>query len=173
MDRINFCEPTLWGRFERLHLPVLCALLAAVLAATDCLRLWTALQHVRDVETRRDALAARVRLRSEHAKLLEARRALLFSALGYRRSNAGLAKEIARVGDALGGEIALTVLRSHAGGVEVEGRGRSIGDVRKALQRIHDDGSREIMFEIRRDDTSQSWVAFRIGFIGAAPLANE
>jgi hypothetical protein len=79
-----------------------------------------------------------------------------------RRSNAKLATTVAELADLLAPTIAVTTLRGLADGIDVEGRGTNIGDVRVSLARLQARLGAPAAFEMRREDGSQDVVSFHL-----------
>lgn len=180
MERINFCEPTFASRLREIRESGLvlmrrrsarvtaCALTVAIIFGTaEASRVCGALGSATQIEAQRDELAARARLVEAAARSEQARQAALLTGLRLRRSNAELAADVARLGNALGPSISLVALRGREDSIDVEGRGRSFSDVRLALRHvsagIHErvkDGT--LTFEVRRDDRMVRYVSFRL-----------
>ena len=165
MDGVNFCEPHFLDRLWKMRFVLTCAILAALLGTMESIRLSTLLQNARSLDRQRDAMAAEVRLVEQRAKAVRQRQATLAAALHARDTSTELADGLAVIGNALSGDIALTVMRSLGDGVEIEGRSPSVDGVRKALRNLAEDPGRGRTLEIRRDENAVGWVSFRIGAI--------
>ena len=93
---------------------------------------------------------------------IEERRRSLLTGWRLRRSNAELATTVAELSDLLAPTIALTTLRGISNGIDVEGRGTNLGDVRVSLARLQAKLGAPAAFDLRREEGSQDVVSFHL-----------
>lgn len=148
------------SRMVRASLLVIGAFL--VLIGIESIRLFGALHAVHDLEYRNDLSTERLRTMQSHVRTIEERRRSLLAGLQLRRSNAELATRVAELADLLAPTIALTTLRGLANGIDVEGRGTNLADVRASLARLQAKLSAPAAFEMHREDGVQSVISFHL-----------
>lgn len=133
----------------------------AIVGFIEGLRLYSALQTSRAVEARRDALAADVAKRLRSDDKLSARRRALASLLLLRARNADAAANLARVGNVVRPSVALTALRRIAGGLEIEGRSPTVGEVAATVRAVSTSTNAAMnAFSLQRDGDGRSYVSF-------------
>jgi len=123
-----------------------------VLIGIEVARVMAALHATHELEHRKDLSTERLRAMQTQVRTIEERRRWLLTALKLRRSNAELAQKVAELGDLLAPTIAVTSLRGLTNGIDVEGRGTSLSDVRLSLARLQVKLGAPAAFEVHRDD---------------------
>jgi hypothetical protein len=114
------------------------------------------------LEYRKDLSTERLRTMQSHVRTIEERRRSLLAGLKLRRSNAELATRVAELADLLAPTIALTTLRGLANGIDVEGRGTNLADLRSSLARLQEKLRAPAAFEMHREDEGQSVISFHL-----------
>ncbi len=150
----------LLGRVRTFQTGLLVAAMLVAFVGIDVIRLGSALHYVHDLEMRHVALVLDVQNMEARVKAIRDRRTALMTALARRRSNAELAVKIADTSNLLATSMALTQLRAAPDGLDIEGRGTNLTDIRASLGRLESTFDRPATFELRRDDMVPSAVSF-------------
>lgn len=133
-----------------------------VFVGIEAIRLFAALHAVHELEFRRDLSMEHLRAMQTRVRTIEERRQSLLAGLRLRRSNAELATRVAELADLLAPTIAVTSLRGLANGIDVEGRGTSLADIRASLARLQAKLDAPAAFEVHREDGSQGVISFHL-----------
>ena len=179
MYGLNFCEPTPAARvlnavlqigvaFRPLPVRLMVFAMAAglVFVAIDVARLNHVLTLAANREAERDLLVAEARRVDASRRALRQKESAVVAALRVRKSNAAVASMIARLGNVLEPKIALTTFRSWDSGLDVGGRGPTLGDVREALEHLSavqgaDEG---LTLEVHQEEATAKYATFHFGF---------
>jgi hypothetical protein len=133
-----------------------------VLIGIESIRLVGALHAVHDLDYRKNLSTERLRAMQSRVRTIEERRRSLLTGLKLRRSNAELATRVAELVDLLAPTIAVTTLRGLANGIDVEGRGTNLADVRVSLARLQAKLGEPAAVEVRREDGGQGVISFHL-----------
>ncbi len=135
-EQLQGAVARLLGRARAFRLGLLVIGMLFAFVGVEVVRLGSALHNVQDLERRRDALMLDVQNMRARVKAIRDRRIALLTALARRRSNADLAARIASASDLLATSMALTQLRAAPEGLDIEGRGTNLTDIRASLGRL-------------------------------------
>jgi hypothetical protein len=159
-EQLRVAVTRLLGRARAFRAGLLATGMLFAFVGLEAIRLGSALHNVHELDRRRAALMLDVQNMQARVKAIRDRRTALLTALARRRSNADLAAKIVAASDLLATSMALTQLRAAPDGLDIEGRGTSLTDIRASLGRLESTFDRPATFELYRDEIVPSAVSF-------------
>jgi hypothetical protein len=162
VERIQHLLAEMLERSRRVRTLLLAMGAFVLLIVIESIRLLGTLHVAHDLERQKDISTERLRAMQTRVRAIEERRRSLLTGWRLRRSNAELATTVAELSDLLAPTIAVTTLRGISNGIDVEGRGTNLGDVRVSLARLQAKLGAPAAFDLRREEGSQDVVSFHL-----------